>query len=138
MLRDMLGHLARLACRICYARYLMASAVALGADLASLFLLLQVKAPAVPASVAGYLVGLGVHWLLSSRLVFVQHAAPKSSDQARQKMLFIASALAGLAITAALMAQGLQWGIDPSLTKLIALVISFQTTYLLRRTFVFS
>lgn len=138
MPRDMPGRAVRLIRRCLYARYVMASGLALGVDLASFLLLLQMKAPVVPASVAGYFAGLGIHWLLSSRLVFVQQAAASSSKRTRQKALFIASALTGLAITAAMMDQATRWGMNPGLAKLIAVGVSFQATYLLRRTFVFS
>lgn len=134
----MLQRAVRFACRVLYARYLLASSVALGADLASFLLLLQMKVPAIPASMAGYIFGLGVHWLLSSRLVFTQETAADAFERMRQKLLFIASALVGLAITAGIVGWGLQRGVDPSLAKLVALGISFQATYILRRTIVFS
>lgn len=133
----MLNRAARLLSRVLYARYLVASAVALGIDVASFVLLLQMKVPAVPASIAGYTLGLGIHWLLSSRLVFAQQTAVAGAERLRQKLLFIASALAGLAITAAIVGWAVQWGVDPSLAKLAAIGVSFQATYLLRRTIVF-
>lgn len=134
----MLRRAAGFAWRIVYARYLLASAVALGADLACFFLLLGMHIAAVPASMAGYLFGLGVHWLLSSRLVFAQEGERNPSDRMRQKLLFIASALVGLAITAGIVGIGNYWGVDPRLAKLVAVGISFQATYLLRRTIVFA
>jgi putative flippase GtrA len=134
----MLRNAARFAFRILYARYLLASVVALGMDLASFLLLLQMKAPAVPASMVGYSLGLGIHWLLSSRFVFADEAAVDSSERMRQKVAFVASAFVGLAITAAVIQRGLQWGISPGLAKLLAVGISFHATYILRRTIVFS
>lgn len=134
----MLHRAARFCCRMLYARYLLASAVALGVDFASFLLLMQMEVPAVPASMVGYMFGIGVHWLLSSRLIFARETAVGTSERLRQKVLFTASALVGFAITAVIVGQGLQWGFDPGLTKLIAVGISFQTTYILRRTIVFS
>lgn len=133
----MLRRTAQLAWRILYARYLLTSAIALGADLTIFLLSVQMKMPAVLASVAGYVFGLGVHWLLSSRLVFVREPAATVSKLIRQKALFIASALGGLVITAAIVKCGIEWRIDPSYAKLIAIIISFQATYFLRRTIVF-
>lgn len=134
----MLRRAAGFAWRIIYARYLLASAVALGADLACFFLLLYLQVPAVPAAMAGYIFGLGVHWLLSSRLVFAQQTANSPADRMRQRLLFVASALVGLAITAAIVGLGRQLGFDPRLAKLVAVGISFQATYILRRTIVFA
>lgn len=134
----MLGRAARLVCRIRYTRYVVASGIALVADLAIFLLLLQIETPPVPASVGGYLSGLGVHWLLSSRLVFTLQATASSSKRNRQKVLFIASALVGLAITTAMTGQAMQWGFSSASAKLVAVGVSFQATYLLRRAFVFS
>jgi putative flippase GtrA len=129
---------ARFGYCILYARYLLASAFALGADVSSYFLLVQLTMPAVLASVVGYMFGIAVHWLLSTRIVFAQEAVASAAERMRQKVLFIASALVGLAITVAVVGQGLRWGFDPGLIKLVAVGIAFQATYLLRRRIVFS
>ena len=47
------------------------------------------------------------------------------------------SALVGLGVTTAIVGGGSALGIDPRLAKLAAIVVSFQTTYLLRRHIVF-
>lgn len=133
----MIARAASLVWRITYARYVMASAIALGADMALFMALLAMNMLPVPASAIGYSFGLVVHWFISSRYVF-GHNCVFVSRRRRQKMLFIASALVGLTITAAIVGLGSHFGIDPRLAKLGAIAVSFQTTYLLRRTVVFA
>ncbi|MGZ5802078.1 MAG: GtrA family protein [Burkholderiaceae bacterium] len=120
-----------------YARYLVASAMSLGVDLASFLLMLQINMPAVQASMLGYISGLVVHWLLSSRLVFANKIPSAVAARTRQKLLFVISALIGLAITAALIKCGLQLGINPGLSKLAAIAVSFNVTYMLRHKLIF-
>lgn len=127
-----------LAWRQVYARYLLASVVALAGDMGCFLALLQFGMAAVPASLAGYSFGLVVHWLLSSRIVFTQPGAPRFQDRMRQKLLFVGSALVGLAITGAIVGLGHHLGFDPRLAKLAAIGVSFQATYLLRRSVVFA
>lgn len=118
-------------------RYLGASVVALGADLAIFFSMVAAGVAPVAASVAGYCVGIGVHWLVSSRLVFADTVA---TGRARtgQKTLFLISALAGLATTAGIVAAGGWLGLSPVVSKLLAVAVGFQLTYLLRKSVVFS
>lgn len=134
----MVKRIAATAWRITYARYLTASIVALGADVATFLLLLRSGTGAVLASLAGYSLGLAVHWLLSSRLVFADKRANTRQDKVRQKALFLGSALVGLAITGSVVGIGHMMGLDPRLAKLGAVALSFQATYLLRRTVVFT
>ena len=90
------------------------------------------------ASATGYCAGILVHWMVSSRLVFADGAAARGTDERhRQKLLFVGSALVGLAVTTAIVGGGSALGLDPRLAKLAAIVVSFQTTYLLRRHIVF-
>ncbi|NCP11084.1 MAG: GtrA family protein [Sphingomonadales bacterium] len=119
-----------------YVRYLLASVVALGADMA-LFLLLIKPAGPVAASAGGYIFGILIHWLISSRVVFAQQAATVAQLRNRQKTLFLASAIAGLALTIGIVWVGDVAGLDPRIAKLIAVAVSFQTTYLLRKRIVF-
>jgi len=134
----MFARTANIVWRITYARYVMASAVALAADLALFMLLLNAGLQPVPASAAGYSFGLIIHWLASSRLVFARQGVPFISRRRRQKLLFIASAMIGLGITSAIVCIGSHLGLDPRLAKLGAIVVSFQATYLLRRAVVFA
>lgn len=118
--------------------YLLASALALGSDAALFLLLLDAGLAPVPASATGYGAGILVHWLISSRLVFADGAAARGTgERHRQKWLFVGSAIVGLAVTTAIVGGGSALGLDPRLAKLGAIVVSFQTTYLLRRHIVF-
>src|SRR3546814_9932490 len=118
--------------------YLFSSGLALGTDAGLFLLLLGGGLAPVVASALGDAMGILVHWLVSSRLVFADTAAARGSgDRHRQKLLFIGSALVGLAVTTAIVGTGSAFGLDPRLAKLAAIVVSFQTTYLLRRHIVF-
>lgn len=118
--------------------YLLASGLALGSDAGLFLLLLDSGLSPMAASAVGYCAGILVHWLVSSRLVFADGAAARGTDERhRQKMLFVGSALIGLAVTTAIVGTGSALGLDPRLAKLAAILVSFQTTYLLRRHIVF-
>lgn len=118
--------------------YLLASGLALGSDAGLFLLLLDAGLSPVPASATGYCAGILVHWMISSRLVFADGAAARGTgERHRQKLLFVGSALVGLAVTTAIVGGGSGLGLDPRLAKLAAIVVSFQTTYLLRRHIVF-
>lgn len=133
----MIARAATLVWRITYARYIMASALALAADLSLFMMLLEFGLEPIPASMAGYCAGLVVHWIVSSRLVFAEQAV-RGPQRNRQKALFVVSTLIGLALTTLIVGTGSHFGLDPRLAKLIAVAISFQTTYLLRRSVVFA
>lgn len=120
-----------------YVRYLAASAISLGADLSIFYLVLQIDVSAVAASVLGYISGLVVHWLLSSRLVFADKIPSGAAARRRQQLLFAISAILGLTLTAGVVECGLRMGLAPGLSKLAAIVFSFQLTYVFRRAFVF-
>lgn len=124
--------------RITYARYLVASALSLATDLCLFMLLLASGMAPVAASAIGYTAGLFMHWLISSRLVFSRQPTPFISRRRRQKLLFVMSAVIGLTLTSAVVGIGSMLGLDPRIAKLIAIALSFQTTYLLRRNVVFA
>jgi putative flippase GtrA len=118
--------------------YLLASGLALGSDAGLFLLLLDAGLAPVTASGTGYCAGILVHWVISSRLVFADGAAARGTgERHRQKLLFVGSALIGLAVTTAIVGGGSALGLDPRLAKLAAIAVSFQTTYLLRRHIVF-
>ncbi len=118
--------------------YLLASGLALGSDAGLFLLLLDAGLSPISASAVGYCAGILVHWLVSSRLVFADGAAARGTgERHRQKLLFVGSALIGLAVTTAIVGTATAFGLDPRLAKLAAIVVSFQTTYLLRRHIVF-
>lgn len=118
--------------------YVGASVAALAVDMGLFLLLLRTGMAAAAASAAGYMAGIVIHWLVSSRLVFAAHAAQDVAARNRQKALFVASALVGLAITVAIVGIGDLLGFDPRLAKIAAIAVSFQTTYLMRKAFVFA
>lgn len=120
-----------------YLRYVAVSAGALGVDIGVYLGALSAGMAAASAAALGYLCGVAVHWFLSSRVVFDEVAAGGLA-RTKQKALFLTSALIGLGITVGVVAIASQVGIDPRLAKLGAIVISFQTTYLLRRRVVFA
>lgn len=121
-----------------WVNYLLASALALGSDAGLFLLLLDAGLAPVPASATGYCAGILVHWLISSRLVFADGTAARGTgERHRQKLLFVGSAVVGLAVTTVIVGGGSALGLDPRLAKLVAIIVSFQTTYLLRRHIVF-
>jgi putative flippase GtrA len=126
------------AMRHTYLRYIIASGGALCVDL-GLFVAAMSSglAPAVAAGL-GYCAGIVAHWLMSSRAVFVGRLADRGWARRQQQALFLGSALIGLALTMAIVGIGHHLGIDPRLAKLAAIAISFQVTYLLRRSLVFA
>ncbi len=121
-----------------FTRYVGASGAALALDVAVFLALLAAAVPSWAASAAGYLGGLGIHWLISSRLVFADRAAPSGPARARQRGLFIMSAFIGLGLTVGIVSLGSAAGLDPRLAKLIAIGVSFVSIYLFRRQVVFA
>ena len=124
--------------RLVPARYLAASAVALGFDMASFLVLLAMGLHAAPASALSYTLGILVHWYISSRAVFVAGVAERGPARTRQKALFVVSALIGLALTAGVVGLGSALGTDPRLAKLAAVGVSFAATWLIRARIVFA
>lgn len=118
-------------------RYLLASVGALAVDIGSFLALLTTGMPAVLASAIGYSLGILAHWLLSSRAVFTGRVAERGTERTKQKALFVGSALAGLALTTAIVGGGDWAGIDPRIAKLVAVAASFALTWLLRSKVVF-
>ena len=134
-----LRHLLRQAAdRLVPGRYLAASVVALGFDMGSFLVLLALGLMAAPAAALSYSLGIVVHWFISSRAVFVGGVAERGPARTRQKALFVASALVGLALTAGIVGLGAAVGIDPRLAKLAAVGVSFVATWLLRARVVFA
>jgi putative flippase GtrA len=121
-----------------YVRYVGASAASLGIDFAIFMLAMSLGIPPAPAAAAGYCCGIVCHWLLSSQLVFVGRVAATGRERRQQQGLFVASALVGLALTTAIVGLGSHYGLDPRLAKAVAILVSFQTTYLLRKKVVFA
>lgn len=119
-------------------RYLFASVIALVADTGLFILLFHGGMAAMIASAIGYVTGIAVHWLVSSRAVFATSTAARGTgERNQQKALFVGSALVGLAITMIIVGMADAIGFDPRLAKIAAVVVSFQATYMLRRHVVF-
>ena len=118
-------------------RYIVASAIALGIDLGSFLIMLSLGTMAVAASAASYTLGILVHWLISSRKVFADTVAARGIERTKQKALFVVSALAGLALTTAIVGAADLAGLDPRLAKLFAVAASFALTWLLRSKVIF-
>ena len=93
--------------------------------MAGFLALLAAGLAAAPASALSYALGIGVHWLISSRAVFVSGVAARGPARTRQKALFVASALVGLALTAGIVGLGAALGLDPRLAKIVAVGVSF-------------
>ena len=124
--------------RITYLRYLVASGGALGLDLGLFMAALALGMAPVAAAALGYCSGIAAHWLMSSRAVFVGRLAAAGTARRQQQLLFLGSALVGLAVTMAIVGVGELFAVDPRLAKLAAVALSFQITYLLRRRLVFA
>ena len=52
--------------------------------------------------------------------------------------MFVLSALVGLGITTGIVGLGSRYGLDPRIAKGIAILVSFQATYVLRKRVVFA
>jgi len=118
-------------------RYALASVGALAVDMGCFLALLALGLPAVAASALGYSLGIGAHWLLSSRAVFAGQVASSGAARMRQQALFVVSALVGLGITTGVVGLLALAGLDPRLAKILAIGASFVATWLLRQRVVF-
>ena len=136
-LPDVLGQMLMRLRDIRFIRYVLASVGALAVDMGCFLALLTAGMWAAGASALAYGAGILAHWLLSSRAVFVGSVATRGAERTRQKALFVASAMVGLALTTAIVWTGDNAGIDPRLAKLAAIVVSFAATWLLRSKIVF-
>jgi putative flippase GtrA len=121
-----------------YRRYIAASVAALSVDFAIFVGALRLGILPVAAAAAGYLAGVVCHWLISSRAVFIGRVSESPVVRRQQQAMFLGSALVGLAITTAIVGLGTWLGVYPLLAKVIAIGVSFQVTYLLRKKVVFA
>jgi len=118
-------------------RYLLASVGALAVDMGCFLALLAAGMWPASASALGYCAGIVAHWLLSSRAVFADTVATRGLARTRQKAMFVVSALLGLALTTGIVWAADSAGVDPRLAKLVAIAVSFATTWFLRSKIVF-
>jgi putative flippase GtrA len=121
-----------------YCRYIGASAVSLGVDFAVFMASLSLGIPPAIAAAFGYGAGIVCHWYVSTRAVFVGRVATSGTSRRQQQGLFVLSALVGLGITVGIVGLASRYGIDPRIGKAIAIVVSFQSTYVLRKKVVFA
>lgn len=121
-----------------YTRYIGASVVSLCVDFAVFMTALALGFLPAIAAATGYAAGIACHWAISSRLVFTAQIAASSAGRRQQQALFVLSALVGLGITTGIVGIGSRYGLDPRLAKGVAIVVSFQATYVLRRKVVFA
>lgn len=121
-----------------YARYIGASIVSLGVDFAVFLATLSLGILPAIAAATGYIAGIVCHWAISSRLVFTAQIAASAAGRRQQQALFVLSALVGLGITTGIVGIGSRYGLDPRIAKGVAIVVSFQATYVLRRKVVFA
>ncbi len=121
-----------------YTRYIGASAVSLGVDFGTFMAMLSLGMPPALAAAIGYIAGIAAHWAISSRLVFVGQVAAGAAARRQQQGLFVLAGLVGLGITTGIVGAGTRYGLDPRIAKGIAIVVSFQATYMLRRKVVFA
>jgi putative flippase GtrA len=121
-----------------YLRYIAASGGALGVDFAVFMAALSFGVPPAPAAACGYIAGIVCHWLLSTRAVFVGHVAATTAARRQQQALFLGSALVGLGVTTAIVGIGSHFGLDPRMAKVVAIAVSFQVTYVIRKRVVFA
>lgn len=120
--------------RLMFARYLLASIIALASDFALFLLLDRLGLPPVAAACGGYAGGLLVHWAISVRFVFDTGAGPSHG----QRLAFIASALLGMGMTMAMVGALSLVGTAPALAKLLSVPVSFLTVYAIRKYGVFA
>ena len=118
-------------------RYVLVSCAALGVDtLITLNLTWAGIAPALCAT-AGYLIGLTLHWVLSSRFVFATELGVDKRARMRQAALFFASGLGGLAVTVATFTTAITLDAPALIAKAVAVAVSFCAVYLVRRHLIF-
>lgn len=118
-------------------RYLSAGIIALAADSGSFLGLMRLGVNPVAAAALGFGVGIAVNWLVASTVMFAGDIARDPRALARQRMLFVATALLGLALTTAIVAMCTGFGLDPRLGKLVAVAVSFTVTSALRDWLIF-
>ena len=120
------------------ARYVLISGAAFALDFGIFLALLTADANAVAASVAGYLCGTQLHWLLSTRLVFASGVRQDSVARRRQQVLFFASAAVGVTCNAGIVALSQYFSVPLALGKLAAIGASFVLVLVVRSTIIFA
>jgi putative flippase GtrA len=118
-------------------RYSIVSGLALSADFSVYIGLVEASIKASLAGVAGYGIGMALHYFLSSRFVFDIEGSRKS--ETRRFMEFVFSGLFGATLTGIVISVATQaLAFDPIVAKAIAASLSFVSVFAIRRSFVFA
>lgn len=120
------------------ARYVLISGAALALDFGVFLALLAAAANPVAASVAGYLCGTQLHWLLSTRLVFASGVRQDPFARRRQQVMFFASAAVGVTCNAGIVALSQYLSVPLALGKLAAIGASFVLVLAVRASIIFA
>jgi putative flippase GtrA len=120
------------------ARYVLISGLAFALDLSVFLVLLPLGTSPVLASVAGYLCGTQLHWLLSTRLVFAAGVRQDRAARRRQQVLFFASAAVGVTCNAGIVAASQAFMVPLLIGKLAAIGTSFVLVLAVRATIIFA
>ena len=120
------------------ARYVLISGLAFALDLTVFLQLLPLGVSPALASVAGYLCGTQLHWLLSTRLVFAARVRQNPAARRRQQVLFFASAAVGVTCNAGIVAASEALMIPLLIGKLAAIGASFVLVLVVRATIIFA
>lgn len=117
-------------------RYLIASIAALAIDFAVFLMFVQFAVMPGIASGIGYCAGIFVHWSISVRFVFIGKRRDGIALHG-QRVLFIATAIIGLALTMIIVSLATAFGLIPVAAKGLAAIISFFSVYFIRKYGVF-
>jgi putative flippase GtrA len=120
------------------ARYVLISGLAFALDLTVFLQLMPLGVSPVMASVAGYLCGTQLHWLLSTRLVFAAGVRQNPAARRRQQVLFFASAAVGVTCNAGIVAASEALMVPLLIGKLAAIGASFVLVLVVRATIIFA
>ena len=119
------------------ARYFAASAVALAADaLVYVALIRLADVHYLAAAPAGFMLGLAVHYALSTRWVF---KARRLSDARAEFLIFALIGVGGLLLNQLVIYLGVErFGLSPELAKLLSAALSFCFNYGVRKVLLFT
>lgn len=128
--------LRTVAVRLMLARYLLVSLCALSIDTMFFLALSRWVMPAGWAALAGYGLGIVIHWLLSVRFVFAEQIGGRPTHG--QRAGFLLSAGLGLAVTTGTVSTLAHFGSPALPAKMAAVLLSFTLVYLVRKYVVFA
>lgn len=131
--RTMVGLIAT---RFMIARYALASICALASDMLVFLALGHLGMPPVVAALGGYLLGMAVHWIVSTRYVFLSGDAERATHI--QRIGFVLSAVFGLGMTMAVVGALSAAGASPAIAKVVSVPFSFFSIYAIRKYGVFA